>query len=135
MIAAIAWNAGKGAGIGAATGLLAGGLRAHSEEEHRAEKAQAPAQASQEEQRAAPQDKFKRGMAVCLEARLPDQVATWRHSPCTRSRASRQCSSDIRLRPDRAYPSTSAALLPGRPYVTCPFRPRGGSAAWVALEV
>jgi hypothetical protein len=56
IIGAIAGNAGKGAGIGAATGLLAGGMRAHT----------------QEEQRAAQQElanKFKRGMAVCLEAR------------------------------------------------------------------
>lgn len=72
IIGAIAGNAGKGAGIGAATGLLAGGMRAHTQEEQRDEKAKAQAQASQEEQRAAQQElanKFKRGMAVCLEAR------------------------------------------------------------------
>jgi hypothetical protein len=72
IIGAIAGNAGKGAGIGAATGLLAGGMRAHSQEEQRDENAKAQAQASREEQRAAQQalaNKFRRGMAVCLEAR------------------------------------------------------------------
>jgi hypothetical protein len=72
IIGAIAGNAGKGAGIGAATGLLAGGMRAHSQEEQRDERAKAQAQASQQEQRAAQQElanKFRRGMAVCLEAR------------------------------------------------------------------
>jgi Glycine-zipper domain len=72
IIGAIAGNAGKGAGIGAATGLLAGGMRAHDQEEQRDERARAQAQASREEQRAARQElanKFRRGMAVCLEAR------------------------------------------------------------------
>jgi hypothetical protein len=72
LIGAIAGNAGKGAGIGAVTGLLVGGMHAHSEDENQEEQARAQAQASQEQQRAAQQEsanRFKRAMAVCLEAR------------------------------------------------------------------
>jgi hypothetical protein len=72
VIGAVAGNAGKGAGIGALTGLLAGGIHAHNDQEQRDERAKAEAQARLDEQHAARQElanKFKRGMAVCLEAR------------------------------------------------------------------
>ncbi len=70
-IGAVAGNAGKGAAIGATAGLLASGREARRKQEQSTQQAQANA-AQADAARAAQQqlaDKFKRGMAVCLESR------------------------------------------------------------------
>lgn len=65
-------DAGKGAAIGATAGVLAGGRRSRMAQSERNQQAVEQAQATDAQAKAAQQElanAFKRGMAVCLEAR------------------------------------------------------------------
>jgi hypothetical protein len=65
-------DAGGGAAIGATLGVLAGGRKNRMAQSQKQQQAQAQQQAAADQAKAAQQelaDSFKRGMAVCLEAR------------------------------------------------------------------
>jgi hypothetical protein len=65
-------DAGSGAEVGAAAGVIAGGRQARKNKQAQEQKAEQTAQANEDAAKAAQQQKvdtFKRGMAACLEAR------------------------------------------------------------------